>query len=62
MLGTDGAGSGMHIYPTALNALVNTKLRTIDGYTETGSVLLAIDRGEVQGACLSATTIFQSSG
>lgn len=62
VLGTDGAGSGMHIYPTALNALVNTRLRTIDGYTDTGSVLLAIDRGEVQGACLSATTVFQTRG
>ncbi len=62
VLGTDGAGSGMHIYPTALNALVNTRLKTIDGYTDTGGVLLAIDRGEIQGACLSATTIFQARG
>jgi len=43
VLGTDGAGSGMHIYPTALNALVNTKFKIIDGYAETGGVLLAID-------------------
>jgi len=62
VLGTDGAGSGMHIYPTALNALVNTRFRIIDGYTETGTVLLAIDRGEVQGACLSAASIFQARG
>jgi tripartite-type tricarboxylate transporter receptor subunit TctC len=62
VLGTDGAGSGMHIYPTALNALVNTRLKVIDGYPETGAVLLAIDRGEVQGACISAATIFQSRG
>jgi tripartite-type tricarboxylate transporter receptor subunit TctC len=62
VLGTDGAGSGMHIYPTALNALINTKFKIIDGYAETGGVLLAIDRGEIQGACLSSTTIFQSRG
>ena len=61
-MGTDGAGSGMHIYPTALNALVNTKFKIIDGYAETGGVLLAIDRGEVQGACLSSATITQSRG
>jgi len=60
LFGTDGAGSGMHIYPTALNALVSTRFRVIDGYPETGAVLLAIDRGEVQGACISAATIFQS--
>ena len=62
LLGTDGAGSGMHIYPTALNALVNTKFKIIDGYAETGGVLLAIDRGEVQGACLSSATITQTRG
>jgi tripartite-type tricarboxylate transporter receptor subunit TctC len=62
VLGTDGAGSGMHIYPAALNALVNTRLRTIDGYPDTGGVLLAIDRGEVQGACISAATAFQARG
>jgi tripartite-type tricarboxylate transporter receptor subunit TctC len=62
VLGTDGAGSGMHIYPTALNALINTKFKIIDGYTETGTVLLAIDRGEIQGACLSAASIFQARG
>jgi tripartite-type tricarboxylate transporter receptor subunit TctC len=61
-LGTDGAGSGMHIYPTALNALVNTRFKIIDGYSETGGVLLAIDRGEIQGACLSSTTIYQARG
>jgi tripartite-type tricarboxylate transporter receptor subunit TctC len=62
LLGTDGIGSGMHIYPTVLNALVNTRFKIIDGYAETGGVLLAIDRGEIQGACISSTTIYQSRG
>jgi tripartite-type tricarboxylate transporter receptor subunit TctC len=62
VLGTDGVGSGMHIYPTALNALVNTRFKIIDGYAETGGVLLAIDRGEIHGACLSSATVFQSRG
>jgi tripartite-type tricarboxylate transporter receptor subunit TctC len=62
VLGTDGAGSGMHIYPTALNALVGTRLKIIDGYSDTGVVLLAIDRGEIHGACISAATIFQTRG
>jgi tripartite-type tricarboxylate transporter receptor subunit TctC len=62
VLGTDGAGSGMHIYPTALNALLDTRLRIIDGYADTGGVLLAIDRGEIHGACLSATTVIQARG
>ena len=32
LLGTDGVGSGMHIYPTVLNALVNTRFKVIDSY------------------------------
>jgi tripartite-type tricarboxylate transporter receptor subunit TctC len=62
VFGTDGAGSGMHIYPTALNALAGTRLKIIDGYSDTGVVLLAIDRGEIDGACLSSTTVFQIRG
>jgi tripartite-type tricarboxylate transporter receptor subunit TctC len=62
VLGTDGTGSGMHIYPTALNALVKTRFKVIDGYPETGGVLLAIDRGEINGACLSSATVFQARG
>jgi tripartite-type tricarboxylate transporter receptor subunit TctC len=62
VLGSDGAGSGMHIYPTGLNALAGTRLKIIDGYSDTGTVLLAIDRGEIDGACLSSTTIFQARG
>src|SRR5262245_64897393 len=48
VVGTDGVGSGMHIYPTALNAILGTKFKIIGGYKDTGDVILAIDRGEVQ--------------
>ena len=62
VVGTDGAGSGMHMFPLALNALVNTRFKVIDGYSDTGVVLLAIDRGEVHGACISAETILHARG
>jgi tripartite-type tricarboxylate transporter receptor subunit TctC len=49
VVGTDGVGSGMHIIPTALNSILGTKFKIIGGYKDTGDVILAIDRGEVQG-------------
>jgi len=62
VMGTDGIGSGMHIFPVALNALVHTRFKVIDGYSDSGVVLLAIDRGEIHGACQSAETLLHARG
>jgi tripartite-type tricarboxylate transporter receptor subunit TctC len=62
IVGTDGVGSGMHIFPTALNSVLGTKFKIIDGYKDTGDVLIAIDRGEIQGLCLSAETLTNMRG
>jgi tripartite-type tricarboxylate transporter receptor subunit TctC len=62
LVGTDGVGSGMHIFPVALNALLGMKFKPIDGYADTGVVLLAVDRGEVYGSCQSAETLMQARG
>jgi tripartite-type tricarboxylate transporter receptor subunit TctC len=62
IVGTDGVGSGMHIFPTALNSVLGTKFKVIDGYKDTGDVILAIDRGEIQGLCLSAETLTNMRG
>jgi tripartite-type tricarboxylate transporter receptor subunit TctC len=61
-LGTDGVGSGMHIFPVALNALVHTRFKVIDGYSDSAVVLLAVDRGEIHGACQSAETLLHVRG
>ena len=63
IVGTDGVGSdnGKHV-PTALNSVLGTKFKIIDGYNSTGYVLLAIDRGEIQGLCLSAETLTDMRG
>jgi tripartite-type tricarboxylate transporter receptor subunit TctC len=37
--------------PTALNNVLGTKLRLIAGYPGTREVMLAVDKGEVQGLC-----------
>lgn len=62
ILGTDGVGSGMHIFPAALDTLLGMKFKTIDGYKDTGVILMAIDRGEVQGSCQSAETLMRARG
>jgi tripartite-type tricarboxylate transporter receptor subunit TctC len=62
VVGTDGVGSGMHIFPVALNALLKTKFKVIDGYSDSAEVLLAIDRGEIHGTCQSAETLFRARG
>jgi tripartite-type tricarboxylate transporter receptor subunit TctC len=62
IVGTDGVGSGMHIFPIALNALLKTKFKVIDGYSDSAAVLLAADRGEIHGSCQSAETLFRARG
>lgn len=62
IVGTDGVGSGLHIFPTALNAVLGTRFKVIDGYKDSGDVLLAMDRGEIHGACQSVETLIRSRG
>jgi len=38
-------------FPLALNAVLGTKIRIVRGYNGTSSMMLALERGEVQGMC-----------
>jgi tripartite-type tricarboxylate transporter receptor subunit TctC len=49
--GTSGVGSGPYIYPKALNGLLGTKFKLISGFPFASNVLLALERGEVDGGC-----------
>jgi tripartite-type tricarboxylate transporter receptor subunit TctC len=52
------AGVGSE-YPRAMNALLGTHAKVVHGYSGTGNVVLAMQRGEVQASCvfmLSALT------
>ena len=62
LVGTDGVGSGLHIFPVALNSILGMKFKVIDGYSDSGAVLLAADRGEVDGSCQSAETMLHARG
>jgi tripartite-type tricarboxylate transporter receptor subunit TctC len=48
-LGSPGTTSDSFIYPTIINGLLGTKFKPISGYTGTGQINIAIERGEVQG-------------
>jgi tripartite-type tricarboxylate transporter receptor subunit TctC len=53
MIGSAGVGSATSIVPTVLNRVLGTKFKMIEGYRGAGDILLAIERGEVQGVCMS---------
>jgi tripartite-type tricarboxylate transporter receptor subunit TctC len=53
IVGGSGAFSTLSIVPTVLNHVLGTKFRIIEGYRGTQDVVLAIERGELQGACSS---------
>jgi tripartite-type tricarboxylate transporter receptor subunit TctC len=48
-LGAAGTTSDSFIYPTIINALLGTRFKPINGYTGTGQINLALERGEVMG-------------
>jgi tripartite-type tricarboxylate transporter receptor subunit TctC len=53
IVGGVGAGSSTSILPTVLNRVLGTKFRIIEGYRGAQDIVLAIERGEVHGACAS---------
>ena len=62
IVGSDGVGSGMHIFPMVLSSVLGMKFKPIAGYSDSGEVLLAVDRGEIHGVCQSADTLTRARG
>jgi tripartite-type tricarboxylate transporter receptor subunit TctC len=52
-----GIGTGTHSYPKALNDILGFKFRIVGGYPSSADVLLAMERGEVQGFCESYDSV-----
>jgi tripartite-type tricarboxylate transporter receptor subunit TctC len=48
-----GATSSLSIVPTVINHVLGTKFRVIEGYKGIRDAAIAIERGEVQGVCMS---------
>ncbi len=53
IVGAAGTGSSLAILPTVLNHVLGTKFRIVEGYQGMGDTMLAVQRGELQGACAS---------
>jgi tripartite-type tricarboxylate transporter receptor subunit TctC len=52
-----GPGNLAEIIPQLLNAVIGTKFKVIRGYPASNEALLALERGEVEGASANWTTI-----
>jgi tripartite-type tricarboxylate transporter receptor subunit TctC len=48
-VGATGAGGDQQVFAAALNSLLGTRLTTIGGYPGTNEILLAVERGELDG-------------
>lgn len=51
LVGSTGQASGSYQFPVLLNALFGTKFKPLLGYPDSGSIGLAMERGELQGYC-----------
>ena len=51
VIGNNGVGTGTYAYPNALNGLLGTKFKQVAGYKVSVDVILAMERGEVDGYC-----------
>ncbi|HXF53243.1 MAG TPA: tripartite tricarboxylate transporter substrate-binding protein [Hyphomicrobiaceae bacterium] len=49
VVGGGGPTSGNVIFPIVLNRVIGTKFKVVAGYSGTGAIALAIERGELQG-------------
>jgi tripartite-type tricarboxylate transporter receptor subunit TctC len=56
-VGGTGPGAGTSFYPKALNGILGMKFRLVSGYAASGDVLLAMERGEVEGICESLDSV-----
>ena len=60
VVGGDGAGTALTETPILLKNLLGMKFKLIDGYKGATGVVLAMERGELQGIC-QTTSAFQSA-
>jgi tripartite-type tricarboxylate transporter receptor subunit TctC len=59
-LSVTGADSGAARLARVYNAVLGTKFKLIAGYAGAGSSLLALERGEVDGTCISSSALRSS--
>ncbi|MCC6890502.1 MAG: hypothetical protein IT536_18400 [Hyphomicrobiales bacterium] len=57
LVGGAGAGGALSTIPLLLSRMLGMKLKLVEGYQGPREVLIAIERGEVDGVCFSVTAI-----
>ena len=57
IVGATGAGADSQTYPEVLANLLSLKIKIVSGYPGSRDILLALERGEVQGGCVSYDTV-----
>jgi tripartite-type tricarboxylate transporter receptor subunit TctC len=60
IVGGAGAGAAISTTPMLLARLLGMKLKLIEGFTGPNAVMLAMDRGEVDGLCQTVTSLRNS--
>jgi tripartite-type tricarboxylate transporter receptor subunit TctC len=60
VVGATGSGSDSETYPEVFKVLLGLKIKIVQGYPGSRDVLLATERGEVQGGCFSYATVERS--
>lgn len=58
VVGSTGAGNGTYIWPKALSALLGMKFKVVTGFQSSSHVLLAMERGEIDGMCSVLDTVY----
>jgi tripartite-type tricarboxylate transporter receptor subunit TctC len=57
IVGDTGPGTGTRTYPKVLNAMLGTKFKLVGGFKSSADVMLAMERGEVDGICESYASV-----
>jgi tripartite-type tricarboxylate transporter receptor subunit TctC len=57
IVGDTGAGTGTYTYPRALSQLLGLRFRLVSGFRSSSEVMLAMERGEVEGICQSYDSV-----
>jgi tripartite-type tricarboxylate transporter receptor subunit TctC len=61
--GATGSGAPPVMEPKVVNAVLRTKMRVITGYPGTADIFIAMERGEIEGACgVGWTTLISTRG
>jgi tripartite-type tricarboxylate transporter receptor subunit TctC len=61
IVGSSGSGANSTLFPTIYNQLLGTRLKVIAGYPGTPSRIVAMEQGELQGACGISTSTIRST-